>query len=155
MCGLIVALPFVREHKTEQQKINRYGHCQYAKECEGLGDTYIKEETKQENVDEVVDEMTDAKSYGVAHGGCTAKSEISSEEEIADQRQGITYGVGYKHIDVVVEQKIDAIVNAGSQGTHNAEAQKFVELFSSYLIYQLLDEAHNPFYTFHKLIAAI
>lgn len=76
---------------------------------------------------QIVHQMGASKAYTVLRRGFFLKGEMSREEIVHDKAEHIADGIGYVHIDPVLQHPIDNVVQGCCHYTHNTESYRFSE----------------------------
>lgn len=103
-----------------------------------------EEKVEQHDVEQVVDQVGTAKTDAILGGGLLVEREARREVVVDQEAQDVTHGVGHVDIDPVLQHPVDDVVDGGSRGADNAEADEFAKgLFLVHLLAILTAKVQN------------
>ena len=99
--------------KSYEDEIAGHGDGEYGQWRKLPTQTNPQEEVEQHDVQTVVEQVGTTKAKAVLRGGLFLEREVGRQPVVHQETEPIADGIGYVHIDPVLQDPVDDVVDGG------------------------------------------
>ena len=99
--------------ESDEDEVRGYGDGIHTKRGELLAQTYPQEEIEQPDVQEIVEEVGTPETDTVFRRGLLVEGEVGREPVVHKETEHVADGIGHVHVDPVLQDPVNDIVQHG------------------------------------------
>ena len=113
------------EYESHEHEVRGYGDGEHGDGRQFPTESKPEEEVEEHDMQEIVHQVSPSESDAVLGRRLLVEGEMGREIVIHQKTEHVADGVGYVHVDPMLQNPVNRIMNARSCGTHYAKPNQF------------------------------